>query len=82
MIFPDKHVKLSESFLGLGSYVIKQLDSPKTIDQIWKNLSAAQQINDFPSYHSFENLVLTLDMLYGLGIIEENDKGKLVICNL
>ncbi len=44
MILPKKHIKLSESLFALGAVVLEQIDNPKTIDEIWDNISQKQQI--------------------------------------
>ena len=80
MILPDKHIKLSESLIGLGSYVLDKLNKPKTIDQLWQSVRLSHKTGEYPASHSFENLVLTLDTLYTLNIIDGNDEGKLFIC--
>lgn len=35
MILPDKHTKLKSSLLGIGSVILKDLDSPRTISWLW-----------------------------------------------
>ncbi len=77
MIFPSKHLKLSESFFGLGSYVLENISSPKTIDEVWESFLKVNNTSKFPAYHSFDNLILTVDFLYSLGLIEHDEKGKL-----
>ncbi len=80
MILPDKHIKLSESFIGLGSFILMKLSKPKNIDQLWQIVRSSYKSGEYPSYHSFENLILTLDTLYAIKVIDENDKGQLFIC--
>lgn len=81
MLLPDKHIKLSESILGLGSFVLQNLTFPKQIDLLWKDLQKGYTSKDFPSYHSFENLVLAIDFLYSIGVIEVNRQGKIKKCD-
>ena len=47
-----------------------------TIDKLWIKYS---KYNDkrFPAYHNFDNLVLSVNLLYIMGIVEINDKGEL-----
>ena len=42
MLMPDKHVKFSESLIGLGSFVLESLDEPMSIDALWKSFKQAR----------------------------------------
>jgi hypothetical protein len=77
MLLPAKHIKLSESLLGLSGFILKSLDKPKTVDALWSELSASIERNDYPAYHSFENLLLTLGFLYSINLIALDDNGKI-----
>ncbi len=70
---PDKHISFSESLLGLGSFVLDALTVPQTIDDLWEKYGKARRSGDYPSPHSFENLVLTVDMLFAVGAVNEPD---------
>lgn len=78
MILPKKHIKLSESLFALGALVLEQIDSPKTVDEIWDNISQKQDI--ISAVNNFDNLLLTLDYLFSLGIITLNQKGGITKC--
>lgn len=78
MILPKKHIKLSESLFALGALVLEQIDNPKTIDEIWDNISQKQDI--ISAANNFDNLILTLDYLFSLGIITLNQKGGITKC--
>lgn len=75
MLMPDKHIKFSESLLGLGSHVLEALVIPQTIDDLWHNFCKVRNMGNYPAQHSFENLVLAVDMLYAIGVVEELDQG-------
>lgn len=64
MILPTKHVNLSQSLLGLGARVLRQLDRPTTPSRLWEKLRA---VDEFPSYHRF---LLALDLLYACDAVE------------
>lgn len=81
MLLPDKHIKLSESILGLGSLVLQNLTTPKAIDLLWKEVQKGYASKNFPSYHSFENLILAVDFLFSIGVIETNRYGKIKKCD-
>ena len=81
MLMPDKHIKFSESLLGLGAYVLENLQNPKTIDELWGDFCKARKGNQYPANHSFENLVLSVDSLYAIGAIKAVEtQGVLLLC--
>ena len=57
MLLPGKHIKLSESIIGFGGFVLADLDKPKTLDRIWSDFEKVRDTDIFPSYQSFNNLV-------------------------
>ena len=75
MLMPDKHIKFSESLLGLGAYVLEALSSPQTIDDLWYGFCRARSAELYPSQHSFENLVLAVDTLFAIGAVSELDQS-------
>lgn len=76
---PTKHTNFSESLLGFGSYVLSRLQSPESIDDLWKMYE-----NDYKKKYfakqSFDNLLLTIVFLHLIGAINEND-GMIVKCD-
>lgn len=78
MILPSKHIRLSESLLGLGGVILSLLKEPKTIDEIWFQFS---EINSnrkvLPAYHNFDNIVLALNYLYLIGVVSIDFNGKI-----
>lgn len=80
MIMPTKHTRFSESLLGFGAYLIKKIDSIRTVDSLWEEYQNDFSKNKFPTKHSFDNLLLTLVFLNSIGIIEEKD-GNVIRCN-
>jgi hypothetical protein len=77
MLLPAKHIKLSESLIGLSGFVLERLDKPRTVDALWSELGVAVDRNEYPAYHSFENLVLALGFLYSIDLIQLDDSGKI-----
>ncbi|HHQ4547492.1 ABC-three component system middle component 6 [Aeromonas veronii] len=77
MLSPQKHIRLSESFLGLGANILNSLSRPKTPEQIYENL---KKLNLLIS-HDFEHIILTLDFLYACKAVELNEQGKIVKCS-
>ncbi|HAF27687.1 MAG TPA: hypothetical protein DCG75_01445 [Bacteroidales bacterium] len=78
MILPSKHIRFSESLLGLGGVILNIINEPKTIDEIWFKFS---EINNnkrvFPAYHNFDNVVLALNYLFVVGAVSIDKNGKI-----
>ena len=71
MIMPAKHISFSESFLGLGSYILQNLSEPKSVDELWQNYQQDLQNGLYFAKHSFDNLIMTLLFLYSIDAIKE-----------
>lgn len=80
MLMPDKHIRLSESFYGLGSFLLELLTTPKTIDELWRLFSKAVIGKEYPSQHSFENVVFAVDFLFAVGAVKLKSDGALEKC--
>ncbi|MBI5076038.1 MAG: hypothetical protein HZB62_12840 [Nitrospirae bacterium] len=65
MIFPDKNITLSNSLIGVGSKIIIELSTPQTVSSLWEKAR-----KKYLEVRTFERFVLTLDLLYALGLIE------------
>lgn len=73
MILPTKHINFSQSLLGLGSYVLSQLQSPKSIDELWEKYEIDYENKIYLAKHNFDNLIMTLLFLYSIGSVSEQD---------
>jgi len=80
MVLPDKHIRFAESLLGLGALVLETLDAPKSIDAVWKEVHSRMQCGAFPAAHTFDNLVLSVDVLFAVRAVALNRDGRLVRC--
>ena len=74
MLMPDKHIRLAESLLGLGAYLLDVLAEPQTVDQLWQRFKSDRQAGRYPVNQSFENMVLALDALYAVGAISDGGR--------
>ena len=73
MIMPSKHINFSESILGFGSYLLNNLNQPKSIDELWEKYRIDLKEELYPAKHSFDNLILALIFLYSIdAIVEKN----------
>ena len=64
MILPTKHIDLRNSLLNVGAILIRKLNEPKTINELWSD------VRDLGEIKSFEFFILGLDFLYLLKIID------------
>jgi hypothetical protein len=81
MIIPTKHINFSQSLLGFGSYILSNLDKPKTIDDLWKKYKLDFSNNLYCAKHSFDNLVLTIIFLYSIDVVLEKNGEIAKQCN-
>ena len=65
MILPDKNITLSNSLIGLGSKILIELSTPQTVSSLWEKV-----YKRYLEIRTFERFVLTLDLLYIMGLIE------------
>ena len=63
MILPTKHIPPENSLLGHGATILSRLRSPKTTSALW------QETRRDGAIASFDRYVLTLDLLYSMGLI-------------
>lgn len=82
MLLPDKHIKLSESILGLSAFILGQLDEPRTIDELVTGLAKANQSRTFPTAHGIDHVVLASAFLFSIGIVQCTDDGAIERCDL
>ncbi|MCF8243648.1 MAG: hypothetical protein K9J37_04540 [Saprospiraceae bacterium] len=77
---PAKHIRYSESLLGLGGFLLSMLKEPATLDELWMKF---EKINNrkLPAYHSFDNVLLALDFLFLIGALNIADTGELHLCD-
>jgi len=64
MILPDKNIRLKNSLLGIGSILLKHLDTNQSVSSLWEGVKGVDEIT------SFEKFVLTLDFLFALDLVK------------
>lgn len=73
MLIPTKHTNFSESIIGYGSYILSQLDRPKSVDALWKKYQIDYKNERYYSKHNFDNHILTIIFLYSINAIEDEN---------
>nr|VFK65468.1 MAG: hypothetical protein BECKUNK1418G_GA0071005_106316 [Candidatus Kentron sp. UNK]VFK72414.1 MAG: hypothetical protein BECKUNK1418H_GA0071006_111310 [Candidatus Kentron sp. UNK] len=74
-LLPHKHVRFSESIIALAGLVRKILVEPRTIDELWSDVTRSS--TQWPSEPSFTHLVLAVDVLFAIGQIEAAPGGRI-----
>jgi hypothetical protein len=74
MLLPDKHISFGESLLG-GAHLLQLIDGPMTVDALWRRHQ--KSATNYPAYQSFDNLILSLDALFALGLVVLTDAGEI-----
>ncbi|MFM1969099.1 MAG: hypothetical protein RL152_476 [Bacteroidota bacterium] len=77
MILPSKYIQLSESYIGLGGILLGILNTPMTVDELWQKYKKPDIRPPYLADISFDNLVFALNLLFAIGAIVLDDKGKL-----
>lgn len=80
MILPTKHLNFSESLLGFGGYILKCLEAPKTIDELWNKYQSDFDNGLYYAKHGFDNLVSAIIFLFAIGAVVEKE-GEITKCN-
>ena len=80
MLLPNKHISLAESLVGLGGFILAQLDRPVSVDGLHKHVIRAEKSGAFPAYHDFDAVLLAVLFLYAIGAVELTADGDVCRC--
>lgn len=75
-LLPHKHVRFSESLIGVAGMVRRRLDQPRTIDELWAILES--EADEWPSRPSFSHLVLAIDVLFAIKQVRTAPDGRVI----
>jgi hypothetical protein len=70
VITPTKGIAPQRSLLVVGAQILQILHQPMTISQTWARLRSWRTANGHPAPVPFWWFVLSLDVLYALGVVE------------
>ncbi len=70
MITPTKGIAPQQSLLVVGAQILQILDQPMTVSQTWARLGTWRAANGCLAPIPFWWFVLSLDVLYALGVVE------------
>ena len=77
MILPKKHLSLSESLFGFGAFLLQQLDTPTTVDDLWEYYKDSYANKKYLIKFTFDQFIMALDYLYIIGAIKQDERGML-----
>lgn len=77
MLFPSKHLKLSQSIWAVGGIVLGILTKPKDTETVWREFCDINDGPELPYKHSFDNFLLALNFLFSIDTIDIDDTGAL-----
>ena len=69
MILPNKHTKVSGCILSAGAILLKETKGERTVSSLWED------VRRMPEIRTFERFVLSLDLLFTLGLVTYNERG-------
>jgi hypothetical protein len=70
MILPSKHLPQDRALLTVGATILRHLSSPITVSALWEKLKHPVDRKTDSPYLRYDSFVLTLDMLYLMGVID------------
>ena len=77
MILPNKYINLSESLFGFSAYLGEFLNNPVSLDELWETYQQHVKNGDYPVKNDFNELVLSIDLLYLMGLIEVTNNNEI-----
>lgn len=69
MILPSKHVKISRCILATGAILLEELSEGRTVSSLWDS------VRNKPEIQTFGRFVLSLDLLFTLGLVRYSKRG-------
>jgi len=77
MILPKKQLSLSESLFGFGAFLLQKLDTPASVDDLWDYYKDSYANKKYLIKFTFDQFIMTLDYLYIIGAIKQDERGML-----
>ncbi len=81
MLLPDKHIRISESVLGVAGLLLATLSQPLSLDQLMGRVSPMFGSPDWPAEHGTDSVVLGLCFLNAIGLVDVADNGEVHRCD-
>lgn len=72
MILPTKRLHQSRALLAVGAEVLRQLDEPRTVSNLWDKMERNYRERAASPTLTYDWFVLSLDLLFALSAINMN----------
>jgi ABC-3C biological conflict system middle component len=70
MILPGKHLREDRALLSIGGEILRQLDEPRTVSELWERVRVARSGLTLIAPLPFDWFVLALNLLYAMSALE------------
>ncbi len=81
MLLPDKHIRISESILGLAGVVYESLTVPKSLDDLIENVKARLESMQWQTTFSTQTVTLALCFLHSVNLVDVDVRGDFYRCD-
>ncbi|WP_409200380.1 ABC-three component system middle component 6 [Methanobrevibacter sp. DSM 116169] len=72
MILPTKYLNSDETLIGVGNLIIRNISSSIPLSTLWEKVKKNENV------YNFERFLLTLDMLFIIGIIDLDNENNII----
>lgn len=66
MILPSKGISRERSLIGIGSFILANIDTPRSSSELWHSYNKDQS----SGYISFEWFCLAISLLFSMGLVD------------
>jgi hypothetical protein len=74
-VAPDKHIRFSDSMVGLAGRIRKELSQPKTLDEL--SVALSRHDSGWPEKPTISQLALAASLLFAIDDIEIVDGDRI-----
>lgn len=74
-LLPHKHVRFNSSVVGLAGHIRAGLTGPKSLDDLWLELSSEDSA--WSGRPTFESIVLAVNVLFAVGEVTLCSNGSI-----
>lgn len=75
MILPSKHLPEDRALITVGSRILLQLESPRSVSEVWEQLRAPSPSEEEHGNLTFDWFTLAISFLFAIRAIEMLDDG-------
>ena len=79
MILPSKHLSERRALISVGSLILAELESPRSVSELWEKVRAGRNDDDDRSAISFDWFTLAVTFLFAIQAVELQEDGQLCV---